>query len=112
MMFGGQSVMFVTVTKSNDPGYLGMADQTSSSGVTVDGCHFRPLSTDEIPPTRVGTELWKCTAPPDQNVLAAKLTGLVKVDGETYLIEGPIQPKYDLDGSVHHVTIVCKKQVG
>ena len=111
MSFGGTTVTFVAVTKSGDPGYLGMKS-TSSTQVPVAGCHFRPFSADETPPTRAATELWKITAPPDPAVLAAKPTGQVKVDGITYLIEGPIQPKHDLDGSVHHVTIMCKKQEG
>lgn len=111
MSFGATTVTFVAVTKSGEPGELGLRSKTKT-GVDVEGCHFRPFSATETPPTRAATELWKITAPPDPAALAAKPTGQIKVDGITYLIEGPVQPKRDLDGRVHHVTIMCKRQVG
>jgi hypothetical protein len=109
--FGGQTVGFVTVTRSGSPGYLGVKPETRST-TTVSGCRFRPLTSTETPEseTDVATGVWKCTAPPEAAALAAKSTGELEVDGVTYRITGPVQPKYDMDGTVHHVTILCQRQ--
>lgn len=111
--FGTQTVTFVTVTESGDPGYLGMKTETRTE-TPVEGCRFRPLNADETPDgtTDISTGMWKCTAPPEAAVLAAESTGELKVDGVTYQIEGPVMPKPDMAGNLHHVTILCKKQDG
>lgn len=48
---------------------------------------------------------------PDPAVLNAKPTCELVYGGETFQIDGPIMPKYDL-GALHHVTVMCKKQAG
>lgn len=113
MSFGGQSVTFVAVAESGDPGYLGLKTKTRTD-TAVAGCRFRPATSAETPDgqTDVATGVWKCTAPPAAAVLAAKPGGEVKVGGVTYQIDGPIMPKYAMDGTVHHVTVMCKRQVG
>lgn len=110
MSFGGQTVTFVTVTETGQPGFLGVKEKQRSE-VSVAGCHFRPFKTAEVvTETDIATEVWKCTAPPEAAVLAAKSTGEVKHNGLTFQIDGQIQPKYDLSGQIEHVTIFCKRQ--
>lgn len=110
MSFGAQTVTFVTVTETGQPGFLGVKAKVRSE-VAVSGCHFRPFKTTElVTETDVATEIWKCTAPAEAAVIAAKSTGEVKHNGLTFQIEGPIQLKCDLGNQVHHVTIFCKRQ--
>lgn len=121
--FGGQTVGFVTVTDSGDPGYLGLKSKTRAL-VRVAGCHFRPVATAEVQAqTDVSTEVWKLTAPPAVAALAAEATGEIAYDGTDspeipvdpnalFRITGPIQPKSGPDGSVHHVTVMCRRQRG
>lgn len=112
MSFGGQTVTFVTVTETGQPGFLGIKAK-SRSEVAVSGCHFRPFKTTEVvTETDVATEIWKCTAPAEAAAIAAKSTGEVKHNGLTFQIDGQIRPKYDLGGQIEHVTIFCKRQAG
>jgi hypothetical protein len=111
LRFGGQTVTFVAVTSTGEPGRLGLTARLRSE-TPVKGCHFRPAGATEShdEQTSVATGLWKATVPPVDAALAAQPTDEVKVDGVEYQIEGPVQPKHDWDGSVHHVTIMCKRQ--
>lgn len=113
MMLGGETVTFVTVTESGDPGYLGIKTKTRVE-TAVTGCRFRPLNADEAPDAATNTAVgvWKCTAPPEAAALAAASTGEVKVNGVTYQIDGPIMPKRTRSGVLHHITIMCKRQAG
>ena len=91
--------------------------------VKVTGCRFRPAATAEVDgQTDVATEVWKLTAPPNAATIAALSTGEIVYDGtsspslpddpnELFRIDGRVQPKYDND-AVHHVTVMCKRQVG
>ena len=109
--FGKQTVTFVTVALG-DRGYLGVREETRTE-TPVTGCRFRPLSAEEAEGmTDVSTGIWKGTIPPVAAAVNAKPSGEVKVDGVTYQIDGPVQPKRNMDGSLHHVTILCKKQDG
>lgn len=124
-VFGGQSVGFVVVSKDGEPGYLGVISPTRALTV-VSGCHFRPLSASEEPvgATDVATEVWKLTGPPSVLELATS-TGELIYDGtadpelpddpnhpSVFGIVGPPSPKFDLDGSLHHVTVLAKRQAG
>ncbi|QFG11082.1 head-to-tail stopper [Mycobacterium phage QueenHazel] len=127
--FGGQVVAIVTVAPTGSPGWGGLKSK-SRTAVRVPGCHFRPAGSSETPDaqTNVATEFWKLTAPPVAAVLAAKASGELLYDGSehpellnpessagraaTFQIEGPIMPKYDDGSEVHHVTIMCKRQIG
>lgn len=110
--FGGQTVGFVTVTESGEPGYLGLKTKTKVV-VKVSGCHFRPANTTEVDgQTDVATEVWKCTAPPVDAALNAKPGDELNVGGLTFQVDGFVQPKFDLAGALSHVTIMCKRQVG
>lgn len=121
-VFGGQTVKIVAVGVTGTPGYLGLKTE-SRTATTVSGCRFRPLSATETPEqkTDVATETWKLTAPPVAAALAATSTSEIVYDGTssptqtaatTFDVIGPVQPKYDLDGVLHHVTIVCQRQAG
>lgn len=127
--FGDQAVAFVAVSQSGSPGWGGLKQKTRTA-TRLAGCHFRPVSSDETPVTQtdVTTETWKLTAPPDAAALAAKGNGELVYDGSqhpesldleadstrqyVFQIDGQRMPKYDLDGSVHHVTVYLKRQVG
>jgi len=110
MTFGGQSVTVVTVTRSNTPGYLGIAAESRSETV-VSGCRFRAVSSKEVTDGAVDTtsEVWKCTAPPSSTVLNVVAGDEILHDGVRFQVDGPILPKYDMDGDVEHVTIMCKR---
>lgn len=125
MSFGGQTVAFIAVTETGQPGWGGLREKVKVA-TALGGCHFRPASSDEVDgQTDVTTEVWKLTAPPDAAALAAKANGELVYDGTghpelvdldsdagkqaTFQIDGPIMPKYD-GGQVHHVTIMCKRQ--
>lgn len=126
--FGGQTVGLVTVTEIGQPGWGGLRGSTRTV-TPLEGCHFRPVSSVETPEgqTDVTTEVWKLTAPPAAATLAVKANGQLVYDGTehpelldldseagkaaTFQIDGQKMPKYDLD-AIHHVTIMCKRQVG
>ncbi|QIG58387.1 head closure [Mycobacterium phage Cornie] len=108
--YGGQTVTFVTVTETGAIGWGGLKETTETT-VDVPGCHFRPYTNDETGgQVTVATELWKCTAPPVPAVLNAQPRDKVRVNGALFHIEGPVQPKRDLQGNLHHVTVFCKRQ--
>lgn len=125
MSFGGQTIAFVTVTRPGNPGYLGLAAE-SRTAVQVSGCRFRQSTSTEQPEatTDTATEIWKCTAPPEAAVLAETSTGELVYDGTSdpqvpdiadgtvFYIDGPIAPKFNMDGSIHHVTIMAKRWAG
>ncbi|MCH9728385.1 MAG: hypothetical protein K0U84_01655 [Actinomycetia bacterium] len=111
--FGGQTVTFVAVTETGDAGYLGLKTK-ARAGTAVEGCQFQPAKSQETPDgqTNVATEVWRCTAPPDAAVLAASPGDELTYDGDTFEVDGPILLRHKKDGSVHHVTIMCKRQAG
>lgn len=126
--FGDQVVALVSVGRTGQPGWGGLRDKARVA-TRYPGVHFRPYSSTETPVTQtdVTTEVWKLTGPPDAIALSVKGNGELIYDGSdhpelldldsdagkaaTFQIDGQISPKYDLDG-VHHVTIMCKRQVG
>lgn len=111
--FGKQTVTFVSVTDTGVPGYLGVKTQTRTE-TPVTGCRFRPFNVTETADseTDIATGIWKCTAPPVAAAVNATPGDEVKVDGVTYQIDGPVQPKRDPYGVLHHVTVMCKRQAG
>ena len=122
MTLGGQTVKLGVVAQSGAPGYLGMKAETRTD-VTVTGCRGRVLSSTEAPEqqTDVAVEVWKWTLPPAAAAAAATSTGELVYDGTSspartatsvFQIDGPILPKYNMDGTLHHVTILAKRQAG
>ena len=110
MTLGGQTITVVTVTRSNTPGYLGIAAE-SRSETPVSGCRFRAVSSKEATDGAVDTtsELWKCSAPKSNVTLNVVAGDEILYDGVRFQVDGPILPKYDMDGQVDHVTIMCKR---
>lgn len=127
--FGNQVVAFVAVTQSGEPGWGGLKQKTRTA-TRCPAVRFRPYSSTETPVTQTDatTEVWKLTAPPEAAALAVEGNGELVYDGSdhpelldleadstrqfVFLIDGQRMPKYDMDGSVNHVTIFCKRQVG
>lgn len=111
MTFGGQVVTFVAVTQTESPGYLGVTGETRTE-TPVTGCHFRPAQTSEAHgDTTTASGLWKATCPPVAAAVNATPGAEVKCGGLTFLIEGFPMVKRDIDGSDHHVTVMCRRQV-
>lgn len=121
-MLGDQTVLIGTVTQSGSPGFLGLTAE-SRADVTVTGCRGRVLNADETAElqTDVATEIWKWTLPPVAAAAAATSTGELVYDGtaaparsatSVFQIDGPIRRKYNMDGTLHHVTIHAKRQAG
>lgn len=121
-MLGAQTIKLGVVAQSGAAGYLGMKTETRTD-VIVTGCRGRVLSADETAEmqTDVATEIWKWTLPPAAAAATATSTGELVYDGtvdpartatSVFQIDGPIQPKYDMDGTLHHVTILAKRQAG
>lgn len=111
-VFGDQTIVLTTVSTSGEPGYLGLATQVRTD-VTIAGCHGRVLSTAEVDAqTDTATEIWKWTVPPVAAALAAKPSGELTYQGRVFQIDGPVMPKTDTAGQVHHVTILAKRQAG
>lgn len=113
MIFGGETVSFVTFTLSAQPDELGIKAEEPAE-VAVTGCRFRPLSATETTQTEfdVATEVWKLTAPPVPAALTADATGYLKYGSETYQIIGGARPFSDLSGRPFKVTILAQKQTG
>jgi hypothetical protein len=108
--FGGQTIVLTTVTTSGQPGYLGIMTEVRTD-TTVTGCHGRVLSTAEIDAqTDTSTEVWKWTVPPVAAAINAKPNGELTYGGRVFQIDGPVMPKTD-GATVHHVTILAKRQV-
>lgn len=109
MSFGGQSIIFPTVTGTGVFDESGMEIVTSTD-VTVTGCRHRPLKADETPEflTDVATQIWKSTCPPESAAMSAKASGVLKESGVTYRIIGGPQMFRDMSGAPFKVTILSK----
>jgi hypothetical protein len=107
--FGDQIVIFVTLNDGPKDRY-GIPSVVRTE-VSVTNCRFRPFSAEEtVTLTDLATEMWKCTAPPDPAVLAAKAIDEMKHNGITYQIVGGIKPYCDATDLVYKVTVFGKKQ--
>jgi len=112
VIFGGQTVTFVSFEDSGVPDALGRYAQVETT-VDVAGCRHRPLTFKETAEYALdtATEFWRTTAPPEAAVLAAKPDGVVRVDGVTYQIIGGPRHHVDLDGSPFKVTLISKRSI-
>lgn len=127
MSFGDQVVALVVVSQAGVPGRFGLK-ALNSVATRLPGCHFRPVGVTETPDieTDIATETWKLTAPAEAAALRFRdeliydgtdhpenLTpGSEPARPHTFQVQGPPMPKYDLDGSVHHVTVMCTRKAG
>ena len=122
MMLGDQTVVISTVSSSGSPGYLGLTTE-SRTNTTVTGCRARVLSSTETAELQVDvtTEIWKFTMPPVAAASGADARDEIVYDGTSsptrttgtvFQLYGPPQLKVDLDGTLHHVTLMAKRQAG
>lgn len=108
-VLGNDTVTFIAITD-------GVKDRLGipavvRTPVAVTGCRFRPLSVEEtIALTDKAIEMWKCTAPPNSTVLAAKSIDEVQHNGITYQLEGGIKPYPTRAGNIRKITVMCKKE--
>lgn len=98
MSFGSQTVGFVTLVGTgvyDDRGF----EVTTPTEVPVAGCRHRPLSAAEASEVLgdVARQVWKTTAPPEAAAVAAKSTGQLKVNGQTFHIVGGATPFEDFN---------------
>jgi hypothetical protein len=108
--FGGQTVTFVTVTLGDEGRFERAQDRTVRTDVP--GCRFRPLGTSEIvAETDLATEVWKCTAPAVDAVLAATASSELEYGGKTYHVTG-VEPFTDLAGRPFKVTVIAERYIG
>ncbi|MGE2733847.1 hypothetical protein [Mycolicibacterium vaccae] len=122
MEFGEQTVGFVVVV-SGEPDGNGVRPKARTQ-VNVAGCRFRPLRADEAAGlTGVSSKAWKCTAPPDEVVLAADAVGELVYDGtdtpqrggddaNVWEIEGGALPFNDFSNDVFKVTVFATNTRG
>lgn len=110
---GGQTVTFVKISYDGTPDEFGQAVRTRTDH-DVPGCHFRPLTYAEKGSSdfTVTDNIWKCTAPATDVVMATNSKDELKADGITYQVLSQIMPKRDLAGTVSHVTIMCGVKTG
>lgn len=119
MTFGGQTVVLVLKSRS------GAKDRFGQAGIQrqllpVPGCRFRPVSvTEQETLTDVATGVWKATLPPVSGALSVQADDELLFDGtptpadtaaNLFFVDGTIMPKYDSDGALHHITIMCRRQ--
>ena len=121
MIFGNQTVRFVTVTEdlSNRDRYN--SPELIRTEIPVPGCRFRPLSAEEkialgynakrSGDTDVVSDPWRCTAPPAAAVMGAEAGGEVKVDGVVYQITGLPRVFPGVNGQPFKVTILCERKI-
>lgn len=113
MIFGGQTVTFVSYKDTGSPGALGTYVQAETA-VDVPGCRHRPLPFSETPEgdTDIATEQWQTTAPPVPAVLAAKANGVLRGDGVEYRIIGGPRVFTDRYGQPYKVTVFSRRMSG
>mgnify|MGYP000856001380 FL=1 len=97
MSFGSQTLTFVTLVGTGTYDDYG-AEITTETEVPVEGCRHRPLSAAEATEAfgQTARQVWKSTCPPEAAAIAAKSTGRIKVDGQTFHIIGGATPFEDM----------------
>lgn len=112
MSFGGQTVVFVTVTEDLDNRDRYNNPIRVRTEISVPGCHFRPLTAKEkLELGDIVQDPWKCTAPPVAAVMNAQAIDEVKHKGVTYQIIGGVRPFNDFSDRVFKVTVICERTV-
>lgn len=108
MNFGNDTVVLTNYTAgTKDP--FGVADLVPHS-TTERGGRFRPLSATEVKAlTDANVEMWKWTALPSPQVLAATTTSQITYGTKSFEIEGGIQVFTDVSGRPFKVTVLCKR---
>lgn len=118
--FGIDTVTFVSFVESGTPGALGTYAVTEQT-VDAPNCRHRPLTFKETAEldTDIATELWKTTVPIGSYsetlraaVMAARNTGVIRVDGVDYQIIGGVRPHDDMDIGPFKMTILSQRQIG
>lgn len=108
--FGRDTVTFRTFTAGARDN-KGIAAKVPVN-VDVAGCWMQPTSvTETVTETDVATAVWHCIAPPVAAATGMDPTGELTFNGNTYQVTG-IKPYTGLRGLVHHVTVICKRQIG
>lgn len=109
MSLGNQTVTFVLKAENPVPGRVGPVMQPTSEAVS--GCFMQPIGVSEfVTDTDIATELWRCIAPPVTAALTINTNGELIFNDVTYQVTGT-KPIADFSGTVHHVTVDCKKQM-
>lgn len=111
--FGGQTITIATTTPTDPPTYDELGHEIlTPDEVDIGGCRHRPLSVSETPEwiTNVGTQVWKTTAPPVDEVLALGTESTFDENGVTYQVIAGAQPFRDMAGNLFKVTILSKVQ--
>ena len=111
--FGGQTITIATTTPTDPPTYDELGHEiVTTDEVDVGDCRHRPLNVSETPEwiTNVGTQVWKTTAPPVDEVLALGTESTFDESGVTYQVIAGVQPFRDMNGNLFKCTILSKVQ--
>ena len=111
--FGGQTITIPTTISTDPPTYDELGHEIlTPDEVDIGGCRHRPLSVSETPEwiTNVGTQVWKTTAPPVDEVLALGTESTFDENGVTYQVIAGAQPFTDMNGNPFKATILSKVQ--
>lgn len=86
---------------------------TSPSSLTIEGCVFQPIPSEEILRDRTVRDArifrWRLYTPPDSDVTELDR---VRVDGEDYEVDGFVQKWTGPTGSLAHNELVLKRVEG
>jgi hypothetical protein len=106
---GFDTVTFVSVT-NGEPDRLGVLTPVETS-TSVMGCSFQPLSVkDQVSNTEYAEATHKNIAPPVAAAVACKAEDRQIFNGENFRVIG-VKTYFEL-GSVHHVDVIVKFEVG
>ncbi|GLP83594.1 hypothetical protein TUM20984_50140 [Mycobacterium antarcticum] len=108
MILGTQVIVVVRVTENPaDRDAFGNPALTETA-TTIRGCRFRmESSTEDNDPGARTREVWRLTAPPSAELLAATSRDLIEYDGVRYSILGTPRAVRDMT-SIHHVRLTCE----
>lgn len=106
---GNQTVTIQSVTYSRED-RLGTGTPTITAA-DITGCQFYPMRVTEAGEEGVVVQEFRALCPPTEAATAATEDDRLICDGVTYPITA-VMKKPHPSGGVHHVTILCRREIG
>lgn len=110
-LLGNQSVTVRIRTGTGARDGFGLK-QESTVEQSVNGVSFMSLESSELDVNRIAEERWILLAPAGSAVAAVKSTDEIIHGDDTYRMDGEVQRRYDIDGNVNHLSVVCRRWAG